>query len=148
MAIHIEAAVTSLAARTLPSRLPISHCQRPDLASRDPVPAQMDQFDAELKRHGKAYEFHRYDGRRPWHLLPHTPMYWPEQAMDGWEGLRLLQPRPVRLKVPPVRPLQPDPAQVARGGGAITRGSNPEIEDRLAGQLRRVWLGGRPNWRR
>ena len=24
----------------------------------------------------------------------------------------------------------------------------PKIEDRLAGQLRRVWLGGRPKWRR
>ena len=50
-----------------------------------PSPAQVDLYDAELKRHGKAYEFHRYDGRRPWHLLLPHPMYWPEQAMDGWE---------------------------------------------------------------
>ena len=50
-----------------------------------PSPAQADQYDAELKRHGKAYEFHRYDGRRPWLFYYHTPVYWPEQAMDGWE---------------------------------------------------------------
>ena len=26
------------------------------------MPAQVDQLEAELKRHGKDHEFHRYDG--------------------------------------------------------------------------------------
>jgi carboxymethylenebutenolidase len=48
-------------------------------------PAQVDQYDAELMRHGKAYEFHRYDGRRPWHLLlPHPDVL--AGASDGRLG--------------------------------------------------------------
>jgi carboxymethylenebutenolidase len=49
-----------------------------------PSPAQVDQHEAELKRHGKAYEFHRYDGASHGFFYYHTPMYRPEAAMDGW----------------------------------------------------------------
>jgi carboxymethylenebutenolidase len=49
-----------------------------------PSPAQVDQHEAELERHGKAYEFYRYDGAGHGFFYYHTPMYRPEQAMDGW----------------------------------------------------------------
>jgi carboxymethylenebutenolidase len=50
-----------------------------------PSPVQVNMHEAELKRHGKAYEFHRYDGAGHGFFYYHTPMYRPEAAMDGWE---------------------------------------------------------------
>jgi carboxymethylenebutenolidase len=50
-----------------------------------PAPEQVNLHEAELKRHGKAYEFHRYDGAGHGFFYYHTPMYRPEAAMDGWE---------------------------------------------------------------
>ncbi len=41
--------------------------------------------EAELKRHGKDYEFHRYDGAGHAFFYYQDPMYRPEAAMDGWE---------------------------------------------------------------
>jgi carboxymethylenebutenolidase len=52
---------------------------------RHPTPEQVDLHEAELKRYGKDYEFHRYDGAGHGFFYYHTPMYRPEQAMDGWE---------------------------------------------------------------
>jgi carboxymethylenebutenolidase len=52
---------------------------------RYPSPDQVNQHEAELKRHGKDYEFHRYDGASHGFFYYHTPMYRPEAAMDGWE---------------------------------------------------------------
>jgi carboxymethylenebutenolidase len=52
---------------------------------RNPSPAQVDQHEAELKRHGKDYEFHRYDGAGHGFNYYHAPIYRPEAAMDGWE---------------------------------------------------------------
>jgi carboxymethylenebutenolidase len=49
-----------------------------------PSPEQVDRHEAELKRHGKEYEFHRYDGAGHGFFYYHTPMYRPEAAMDGW----------------------------------------------------------------
>jgi len=37
-----------------------------------------------LKKHGKTYEFHRYDGAGHGFFYWHRPMYRAEQAMDGW----------------------------------------------------------------
>jgi carboxymethylenebutenolidase len=51
---------------------------------RHPTPEQVDQHEEELKRHGKEYEFHRYDGAGHGFFYYHAPMYRPEQAMDGW----------------------------------------------------------------
>jgi carboxymethylenebutenolidase len=51
---------------------------------RYPTPEQVDQHEEKLKRHGKQYEFHRYDGAGHGFFYYHTPMYRPEQAMDGW----------------------------------------------------------------
>ena len=38
----------------------------------------------ELKKHGKKYEFHRYDGAGHGFFYWHRPLYRPEQCMDGW----------------------------------------------------------------
>ena len=51
---------------------------------RSPTPEQVDQHEAELKKHGKNYEFHRYDGAGHGFFYWHRPLYRPEQAMDGW----------------------------------------------------------------
>ncbi len=51
---------------------------------RAPSPEQVDQHEAELKKHGKAYEFHRYDGAGHGIFYYHRPMYRVEQALDGW----------------------------------------------------------------
>ncbi len=50
-----------------------------------PTPDLVNQHEAELKRLGKDYEFHRYDGASHGFFYYHTPMYRPEAAMDGWE---------------------------------------------------------------
>ena len=49
-----------------------------------PSPAQVDVHEAELKRYGKAYEFHRYDGASHGFFYYQAPIYRPEAAMDGW----------------------------------------------------------------
>jgi carboxymethylenebutenolidase len=49
-----------------------------------PTPEQVDVHEAELKKHRKTYEFHRYEGAGHGFFYYHTAMYRPEQAMDGW----------------------------------------------------------------
>ena len=49
-----------------------------------PTPEQVDQHEAELRKHGKPYEFHRYDGAGHGFFYYHRPSYRIEQAMDGW----------------------------------------------------------------
>jgi carboxymethylenebutenolidase len=49
-----------------------------------PSPEQVNQHEEELRRHGKVYEFYRYDGASHGFFYYHTPMYRPEAAMDGW----------------------------------------------------------------
>jgi carboxymethylenebutenolidase len=49
-----------------------------------PPPDQVDIHEAELKKHDKVYEFHRYDGAGHGFFYYHTPLYRQEQAMDGW----------------------------------------------------------------
>ena len=51
---------------------------------RAPSPEQVNQHEAELRKHGKTYEFHRYDGAGHGFFYWHRPLYRPEQAMDGW----------------------------------------------------------------
>ena len=41
--------------------------------------------EAELKKHGKNYEFHRYDGAGHGFFYYDRPMYRVEQALDGWK---------------------------------------------------------------
>jgi carboxymethylenebutenolidase len=51
---------------------------------QSPPPDQVDVHEAELIKQGKEYEFHRYDGAGHGFFYYHTPMYRPQQAMDGW----------------------------------------------------------------
>jgi carboxymethylenebutenolidase len=50
-----------------------------------PSPADVNKHDDELKRLGKTYEFHRYDGAGHGIFYYHTGLYRQQQAMDGWE---------------------------------------------------------------
>jgi len=50
-----------------------------------PNPEQVNQHEAELKKHGKEYEFHRYDGAGHGIFYYDRPMYRVEQALDGWK---------------------------------------------------------------
>jgi carboxymethylenebutenolidase len=49
-----------------------------------PTPAEVDIHEAELKKHGKSYEFHRYDGAGHGFFYYDRPLYRQQQAMDGW----------------------------------------------------------------
>jgi carboxymethylenebutenolidase len=51
---------------------------------RAPSPEQVDEHEAALKKHGKIYEFYRYDGAGHGIWYWHRPLYRPEPAMDGW----------------------------------------------------------------
>lgn len=52
---------------------------------KGPSPEQVDAHEAELRRLGKTYEFHRYDGAGHGFMYYHNPRYRQEQAMDAWE---------------------------------------------------------------
>ncbi|HEY3917073.1 MAG TPA: dienelactone hydrolase family protein [Stellaceae bacterium] len=56
---------------------------------RSPSPEQVNQHEAELKKHGKTYEFHRYDGAGHGFFYWNRPMYRIEQAMDGWSKINV-----------------------------------------------------------
>ena len=51
----------------------------------NPTPEQVNRLEEELKKHGKNYAFHRYDGAGHGFWYYHTEMYRPKQAMDSWE---------------------------------------------------------------
>ena len=51
----------------------------------NPSPADVDRIDAELTRHGKPHEFHRYDGAGHAFLnFANAERYRPDQAKDAW----------------------------------------------------------------
>ena len=52
---------------------------------RSPSPQEVDRHEAELKKFGKDYSFHRYDGAGHGIFYYDRPMYRVEQALDGWE---------------------------------------------------------------
>jgi carboxymethylenebutenolidase len=54
---------------------------------RYPTPELVNQHEAELRRLGKDYEFHRYDGASHGFFYYFAPPYRPEAAMDGWERI-------------------------------------------------------------
>ena len=49
-----------------------------------PSPADVNVHEEELKKHGKNYEFHRYDGAGHGFFYYDRPLYRQQQAMDGW----------------------------------------------------------------
>jgi carboxymethylenebutenolidase len=52
---------------------------------RNPDVEQVNRTEETLKRHGKSYEFHRYDGAGHGFFAVDRPGYRPEQAVDGWQ---------------------------------------------------------------
>lgn len=52
---------------------------------QNPAPAQVDLIEAALKKNGKTYEFHRYDGAGHGFFATDRPGYRPVQAVDGWK---------------------------------------------------------------
>ena len=50
-----------------------------------PPPDQVATHEAELKKHGKNYEFHMYPDAGHGFFYYNRPMYRQEQAVDGWE---------------------------------------------------------------
>lgn len=58
------------------------------LDDTNPSPADVDRIDAELTRHGKAHDFHRYAGAGHAFLnFTNAERYRPEQAADAWAKL-------------------------------------------------------------
>jgi carboxymethylenebutenolidase len=54
----------------------------------NPSPADVDAIDAELSRHGKAHEFHRYEGAGHAFLnFTNAERYRASQAKDAWEKM-------------------------------------------------------------
>ena len=53
----------------------------------NPDPAQVAQIEEELKRHGKTYEFHTYEGAGHAFFSVDRPSYRQEAAVDGWQKL-------------------------------------------------------------
>ena len=49
-----------------------------------PTPDEVNQTEEVLKKFGKTYEFHRYDGAGHGFWYYDRPMYRQEQAMDAW----------------------------------------------------------------
>ncbi len=52
---------------------------------RSPSPEEVNQTEETLKRLGKNYEFHRYDGAGHGFFAVDRPNYRVEQAVDGWK---------------------------------------------------------------
>ncbi len=52
---------------------------------QNPSPEKVNQLEAELKKCGKDYEFHRYDGAGHAFWSHDRLAYRPEQAMDAWQ---------------------------------------------------------------
>ena len=50
-----------------------------------PTPEQVNIHEAELKKHGKDYEFHRYSNAGHGFFYYDRPNYRQEQAVDGWK---------------------------------------------------------------
>jgi carboxymethylenebutenolidase len=74
----------------LVDQLPNLRCPLLGLFGNDdqyPTPAHVDELEAILKRDGKIYEFHRYDGAGHAFFSIERPAYRPEAAVDGWERI-------------------------------------------------------------
>jgi carboxymethylenebutenolidase len=52
---------------------------------KNPSPDQVNRTEEVLKKFGKNYEFHRYDGAGHGFFATPRPGYRPEQAEDGWQ---------------------------------------------------------------
>lgn len=57
------------------------------LEDRAPTAEQVDIHEAELKKHGKDYEFHRYEGAGHGFMYYHTQLYRQPAAADAWQKI-------------------------------------------------------------
>src|SRR3954471_19227835 len=74
----------------LVDQLPDLRCPLLGLFGNDdkfPTPEQADELESILRREGKAYEFHRYDGAGHAFFSVDRPSYRVEAANDGWERI-------------------------------------------------------------
>ena len=74
----------------LVDQLPAVRCPVLGLFGNDdkfPTPEQVDEFERILQEHGKAYEFHRYDGAGHAFFAVDRPSYRVEAANDGWQRI-------------------------------------------------------------
>lgn len=55
---------------------------------QSPTPEDVNRTEEELKRHGKDYEFHRYDGAGHGFFAVDRPGYRPVQATEAWGEVR------------------------------------------------------------
>jgi len=60
---------------------------------KSPSPEQVNQHEAELEKHGKNYEFHRYDGAGHGFFYYDRSNYRQEQAVDGWKKIWAFLPK-------------------------------------------------------
>ena len=51
---------------------------------QNPTPEQVNLLEEELKKHGKSYEFNRYDGAGHGFWYYHRPAYRAEEAIESW----------------------------------------------------------------
>ncbi|HEX9879694.1 MAG TPA: dienelactone hydrolase family protein [Candidatus Binatia bacterium] len=54
---------------------------------KNPTPDQVNRHEEELKKAGKTYEFHRYDGAGHGFFYYDRPSYRQEQAVDSWKKI-------------------------------------------------------------
>ena len=66
----------------------------------NPDVAQVNRIEEELRKHGKAYEFHRYDSAGHGFFTVDRPSYRPEQAVDGWKKVFAFFQRHLRTTAP------------------------------------------------
>ena len=67
---------------------------------RAPTPEQVNLHEAELKKQGKNYEFHRYDGAGHGFFYYDRPAYRMEAALDGWKRIFAFFEKYLDAKVP------------------------------------------------
>ncbi len=67
---------------------------------RNPSPDQVNRTEEVLKRLGKTYAFHRYDGAGHGFFAADRPAYRPEQAVDGWQKVFAFYERYLSAPVP------------------------------------------------
>ena len=79
------------------------------------------QHEAELKKHGKNLEFHRYDGAGHGFFYWHRPLLRPEQCMDAWGKIRDRSSANI-WRSRRARHVHIDHRDRARGGHGETRG--------------------------
>jgi carboxymethylenebutenolidase len=65
-----------------------------------PSPEDVDKHEAELQKHGKQYEFHRYEGAGHGFFAWERPNYRQEQAVDGWTKVFAFYEKHLRVAAP------------------------------------------------